>query len=95
MVQLPEAISFGKYKTIAEISKERIRRAAAKIKEENPDYKGDLGFKVFKLDSSNIHDWDPDRNDVVFRDSAFANDITKTNMTTILEQNEIKHVRSL
>ena len=144
----------------------------------------DLGFKVFKLDSSNIRAWNPDRNDleqtltdhmehlvegrseedvlyelllkrgvdltvpieektitgktvysigygvlfacvdtaisreevenlaqgiidwhkelgpasdtqVVFRDSAFANDITKTNMTAILEQHGIAHVRSL
>ena len=194
-------------KHIADIGKERIRRAAAKIKEENPDYTGDLGFKVFKLDSSNIRAWDPDRNDleqtlfdhtehlvegrseedvlyelllkrgvdltvpieerdiqttehtedtekeksntsvssvcsvvkkvysigygvlfaclnesihrdeveslaqgiidwhkelepvsdtqVVFRDSAFADDIAKTNMTAILEQNGIAHVRSL
>ncbi|MEA3428716.1 MAG: site-specific DNA-methyltransferase [Thermodesulfobacteriota bacterium] len=212
LVQLPEpceekseAFKAG-YKTIAEISKERIRRAAAKIKEENQDYEGDLGFKVFKLDSSNIRAWNPDRNDleqsiidhtehliegrsqedvlyelllkrgvdltvpieareittkgtkntkkekesvrgfrdfrgskkvfsigdgvlfacldtainreevedlamgiidwrkelepasdtqVVFRDSAFENDIAKTNMTAILEQNGIKHVRSL
>lgn len=63
-VQLPEpcdekseAYKAG-YKTIAEISKERIRRAAKKISEENPEYKGDLGFKVFKLDSSNIKTWD-------------------------------------
>ena len=190
MVQLPEpcgekseAFKAG-YRNIAEIGKERIRRAAAKIREENPDYEGDLGFKVFKLDSSNIRAWNPDRNDleqtlidhmehlvedrseedvlyelllkrgvdltvpieektitgktvysigygvlfacldtaisreevealalgiidwhkelepasdtqVVFRDSAFANDIAKTNMTAILEQNGIKHVRSL
>jgi len=189
-VQLPEIIDDGSvafnkgYKTIAEIGKERIRRAAAKIKEENPNYKGDLGFKVFKLDSSNIRAWNPDRNDleqsiidhmehlvtgrseedvlyelllkrgvaltvpleektiagktvysigsgvlfacldtaisceeveelamgiidwhrelepasdtqVVFRDSAFANDIAKTNMTAILEQNGVKHVRSI
>ena len=46
--------------TIAEISKERIRRAAAKIKEENPEYNGDLGFKVFKLDSTNIKPWEVD-----------------------------------
>ena len=32
---------------------------------------------------------------VVFRDSAFANDIAKTNMTAILEQHGIAHVRSL
>lgn len=66
MVQFPEttendteAFKAG-YKTIAEISKERIRRAAAKIKEENPEYDGDLGFKVFKLDSTNIKPWEVD-----------------------------------
>ncbi len=66
LVQLPEmcsdksaALKAG-YKTIAEISKERIRRAAAKIKQENPDYQGDLGFKVFKLDSTNIKPWELD-----------------------------------
>jgi len=65
-VQLPEscdekteAFKAG-YKTIAEISKERIRRAAAKIKEKNPEYDGDLGFKVFKLDSTNIKPWEVD-----------------------------------
>ena len=190
MIQLPEpcdekseAHKAG-FKTISDIGKERIRRAAAKIKEENPEYEGDLGFKVFKLDSSNIRAWNPDRNDleqtlidhmehlvegrseedvlyelllkrgvdltipieektitgktvysigygvlfacldtaisreevedlamgiidwhkklepasdtqVVFRDSAFANDIAKTNMTAILEQHGIAHVRSL
>lgn len=190
MVQLPEPCAEkseafkADYKTIADIGKERIRRAAAKIREENPDYKGDLGFKVFKLDSSNIRAWNPDSNDlegtlyehtehlilgrteedilyelllkrgvdltvpiekkeiigktvysigygvlfacldttisrdeveelalgiaawhkelapasdtqVVFRDSAFADDVAKTNMTAILEQNNIAHVRSL
>lgn len=66
MVQLPEpcdkdseACKAG-YKTIAEISKERIRRAGKKIKEDNPDYNGDLGFKVFKLDSTNIKPWEAD-----------------------------------
>jgi len=66
MVQLPEpcdesseAFKAG-YKTIAEIGKERIRRVIKKIKEENPEYSGDLGFKVFKLDSSNIIPWDAD-----------------------------------
>jgi adenine-specific DNA-methyltransferase len=66
MVQLPEfcdektdAYKAG-YKTIAEISKERIRRSATKIKEENPDYDGDLGFKVFKLDSTNVKPWEVD-----------------------------------
>ncbi len=169
---------------ICEISKERVRLMKASIEEENPEYKGDLGFKVFRLDSSNIRAWNPDafdleqtlldhaehlvegRNEqdvlyelllkrgvdlavpieemevanktvysigygvlfacldqsinkseieelgqgiagwhkelepatdtqVVFRDSAFADDIAKTNMTAILEQNGIAHVRSL
>lgn len=172
------------FMTIAEICKERIRRSANKVSEEYPNFKGDLGFKVFKLDSSNIRAWNPDASDleqtlldhaehlvdgrseqdvlyelllkrgvdltvpieekeiagktvysigygvlfacldetidkaeieaigqgitdwhkvlepaadtqVVFRDSAFADDIAKTNMTAILEQNGIAHVRSL
>ena len=184
LIQLPEPVTINGYKTIAEIGKERIRRTAAKIKKENPDYNGDLGFKVFKLDSSNIRAWNPDRTDleqtlldhmehlvegrseedvlyelllkrgveltvpieektingkivysigygvlfacldkainreqvenlamgiidwhkelepasdtqVVFRDSAFDGDISKTNMTAILEQHGIAHVRSL
>ena len=67
-VQLPEktdeqseAYKAG-YKTICEIGKERIRRAGEKIKEENKDKEGienlDIGFKVFKLDSSNLVKWD-------------------------------------
>jgi len=45
---------------LTEIGKERIRRAAAKIKEEHPDTTADLGFKVLKLDTSNIKKWQPD-----------------------------------
>ena len=59
MVQLPEecgenteAYKAG-YKNICEIGKERIRRAAKKIAEENPEAKFDGGFKVFKLDDKN------------------------------------------
>lgn len=44
------------YKTICEIGKERIRRAAKKITEENPDAKFDGGFRVLKCDSSNMKD---------------------------------------
>ncbi len=61
IVQLPEPTGKEPYKTIAEITKERLRRAAAKIKAENPLFAGDLGFRVFKLDSSNIRAWEPDR----------------------------------
>ena len=54
-----EARKSGYYR-ITELSKERIRRTGKKIKEENPDYKGGLGFKVFKLDTSNIKRWEAD-----------------------------------
>ncbi len=41
-------------------------------------------------------DFDPASDtQVVFRDSAFTDDVAKTNMTAILEQNGIAHVRSL
>lgn len=46
------------YKTICEIGKERIRRAGAKIKDESPMTTADLdtGFRVLKLDSTNMKD---------------------------------------
>jgi adenine-specific DNA-methyltransferase len=198
-VQLPETLEshngeqktaadscdrLGKPRTIAEITKERLRRAAKKIQDENPMFAGDLGFRVFKLDSSSIRAWEPDRDDLdktlldsvehlkpgrtqadvlyelllklgldlcvpiesrtiageevhavgggvlmtclaekitrdavealaqgivewheqiapagdttcVFRDSAFADDVAKTNMAAILEQHGIANVRSL
>jgi len=54
--------SLGKARTIAEITKERLRRAGAKLKAENPLFAGDLGFRVYKLDSSNLKAWDPQPN---------------------------------
>ena len=199
LVQLPEPIDtrskdqiaasdfceqIGKPRNIAELTKERLRRAARKIKQANPPFTGDLGFRVFKLDSSNIRAWEPDRDDLektlfdavehirsdrtatdvlyelllklgldlcvpietrtfggkevhavgggvlmtcldekvergevetlaqgicewhaslapagattcVFRDSAFVDDVAKTNMAAILEQHGIAHVKSL
>ena len=199
LVQLPEPLDpenkdqkvaadfcdkLGKPRNIAELTKERLRRAAKKIKEENPSFAGDLGFRVFKLDSSNIQEWEPDREDLdqtlldsidhlktdrteqdilyelllklgldlcvpietrtvagkavhsigggvllaclatkitqeaveplaqgivawhkelapagdttcVFRDSAFVDDVAKTNLAAILEQHDLKNVRSL
>jgi adenine-specific DNA-methyltransferase len=46
------------YETIDQISRERIRRAAAKLQEEHPELVGkqDFGFKAYKLDSSNFKD---------------------------------------
>lgn len=62
MVQLPEpcdekseAYKAG-YKNICEIGKERIRRAGDKIKAEHPGADLDIGFRVFRVDSSNMRD---------------------------------------
>lgn len=199
LVQLPEPLSpdnkdqkvaadfcdrLKRPRTIAEITKERIRKAAKKLQDDAPMLKGDLGFRVFKLDTSNIRAWNPNPADLgqtlfdhqdhlaegrteadvlyelllkrgldlcvpmsvctvagkevhavgggvllaclapsiatddvevlaqgivswhkelapagdttcVFRDSAFADDVAKTNMAAILEQNGIQNVRSL
>ena len=199
LVQLPEPLDsenkdqliaaefckkISKPQNIAELTKERLRRAGKKIKEGNPLFAGDLGFRVFKLDSSNIRAWEPDRENltatleeavdhlkakrtesdilyelllklgldltvpieqkkitgkvvhsigagtlmvclsekitakeveplalgivewhkilkpagetsVVFRDSAFADDVAKTNLTAILSQHGLENIRSL
>lgn len=52
MVQIPEKIDSQGYSTLCEIGKERIRRAGTQIA------KGDTGFRVFKLDTSNLKTWD-------------------------------------
>lgn len=81
MVQLPEetdekseAYKAG-YKNICEIGKERIRRAGKKIIEENKDKEGiedlDIGFRVLKMDSSNMKEvyYIPDQIEQSFLDS--------------------------
>jgi adenine-specific DNA-methyltransferase len=60
MVQLPEigdAKAAG-FKNVAELSKERIRRAGVKILEGecHPDWNKDVGFRVLKIDTSNMED---------------------------------------
>ena len=89
MVQLQEecdensAAYKAGYKTICDLGKERIRRAGIKIKEENPliTQNLDTGFRVFKLDDSNM-------NDVYYA----AGDYTQ-NLLTMLESN-VKSDRS-
>ena len=71
MVQLPELVSNAKYNTICDIGEERIRRAGEQIKAEwdkehpsdglfgsDQEFTTDIGFKVFKLDSTNVNEWD-------------------------------------
>lgn len=74
MVQLPESTAESSeahkagYANICEIGKERIRRAGEKVKEECEDAEWaetlDIGFKVFKLDSSNLQKWNPQPEDL-------------------------------
>ncbi|MCT7597462.1 site-specific DNA-methyltransferase [Aliarcobacter butzleri] len=59
-VQLPELTNNKEFPTICEIGKERIRRAGEKVKSESGKDDLDIGFKVLKLDSSNIKSWDSD-----------------------------------
>lgn len=75
LCQLPEPLSIdgaeqnaaakfcktiGKNPNIVELTKERLRRAGKTLHADNPILAGDLGFRVFKLDSSNIRAWEPD-----------------------------------
>ena len=183
LVQMAEPTKIEGYRFISDITKERLRRSIGKLKVNNIIH-GDLGFKVFKIDESNICAWKPNPNDLkkslfdnlehiepersnddvlyevllklgldlcvpmeaqqiadktvhsigggalmtcldahigvadaeglalgmaqwreaqgtatettaVFRDSAFENDVAKSNLAAILEQHGIKHVRSL
>jgi len=79
LVQLPEPLDpenpdqkiaaaycdqLGKPRNIAELTKERLRRAGRKCRQETPMLTGDLGFRVFKLDSSNIRAWEPNRDNL-------------------------------
>ncbi len=187
LVQLPEPLPGAEsagWTSIADITKARIKGAGKRVKENSPLFKGDVGFRVFKLDTSNIRAWNSKASDLktslfdhlehledgrssddilyeillklgldlcvpievreiagkqvnsvgagvlmacldesikaseaealalgmaawreeqgtvgdttaVFRDSAFENDIAKSNLAAILEQHGIKQVRSL
>lgn len=79
LVQLPEPLNMddreqktaaeflsanGKAANIAELTKERLRRAGRKIKEEHPNAAVDTGFRVYKLATSNLKPWQPDAEDL-------------------------------
>lgn len=74
LVQLPERLDpdkkeqktatdfcdkLGKPRNIAELTKERLRRAGAQVKASNPDAQVDAGFSVYKLATSNLKPWQP------------------------------------
>ena len=79
LVQLPEPLdpkdkqqkvaaqyceAIGKPLNIAELTKERLRKAGNAIKVEKPDWNGDAGVRIFKLDTSNIRAWNPKTSDL-------------------------------
>ena len=65
LVQIAEEIgNSGRFKSVADVTRERLRATAKKIQTETPNYAGDVGFKAFKLDSSNVKAWEPDRDDL-------------------------------
>ena len=79
LVQLPEELDIGnagqqvaaeflreigRSENIAEITKERLRRAGKQIVAGNSDFEGDTGFRVFKLSQSNIRAWEPQPTDL-------------------------------
>lgn len=74
VVQLPEPLDennteqkaaaqlcdeLGKPRFITELTKERLRRCGVKIKADYPSNSSDVGFRTFRLDSSNIRAWNP------------------------------------
>ena len=66
LVQLPEPVDDNsRYETIADIAKVRVATAGTRMKAAS--WTGDVGFRVFKLDTSNIRAWDP-RGDDLDRD---------------------------
>lgn len=74
LVQLPEKLDpdkseqktaadycdkLDKPRNIAELTKERLRRAGSKVKADNPSVELDTGFRVYKLATSNLKPWQP------------------------------------
>lgn len=99
-MQLPEPTDNTKaahkagYKTIFDITKARITKVAKKITKENPDYKGDLGFKVFET----IDDFRPKidddfevANESLFDDMVLSDEQYKALLTTwmLYDNNEL------
>ena len=57
LVQLPENSKSPEYATLCEVGEERLKRAARKISDEKNEVEAsDLGFRCFKIDSSNMRD---------------------------------------
>ncbi|MFO0065076.1 MAG: DNA methyltransferase, partial [Pirellulaceae bacterium] len=90
LVQLPEPIekddpdskpaanfltSINKAMNIAELTKERLRREGGRLKENNPLFKGDLGFRVYSLASSCFKPWTTASNQIAQNVELFVDNI--------------------
>ncbi len=64
LVQLPEPTGKDQFKTIADITRKRLREASAKIGKAGDAEAGKTGFRAFKLDTSNIRAWNPKPDDL-------------------------------
>lgn len=74
LVQLPEPLQGGEdagWTSIVDITRARLVGAGRRHKDADPMFAGDVGFRVFKLDTSNIRAWSPNRDDL--EGSLFAN----------------------
>ncbi|HCT9077424.1 site-specific DNA-methyltransferase [Klebsiella pneumoniae] len=58
LIQLPEPSNKSEFMTISELTKYRLIESGKKVKDGNPNWNGDVGFRVFKLDTSNIRPWE-------------------------------------
>lgn len=67
LVQLPEPLTGAEaagWTTIADITRARIKGAGQRHKDADPMFSGDVGFRTFRLDTSNITAWAPKREDL-------------------------------
>lgn len=67
LVQLPEPLAGAEaagWTTIADITRARIKSAGQRHKVSDPMFSGDVGFRTFRLDTSNITAWAPKRDDL-------------------------------
>jgi adenine-specific DNA-methyltransferase len=82
LVQLPEPVDSDAYSNISEITKERIRRAGRQIKQDNSGKPGieklDVGFRVLKIDSSNMKE-------VFYTPDAVSQDLLSNQINNIRE----------
>lgn len=102
LVQLPEVLdpdneehrasieacdAASRPRNLAELTKERLLRAGKKVRAESPLFSGDVGFRVLKLDTSNIRAWSPSREHVEqsLLDALDHVDPTRTNQDVLHE----------